>query len=662
MALGFAKTLKRTFGLNPVIQSPSDSDWKLVTQILTRSSQLEPLTDHDLTSAATQLRESVSLRIGRTPALDNQTLIEGCALVRDAVRRVTGKEYFQVQILAGLTLSRGCVAEMATGEGKTLTSAIPAFMHSLQYPGVHVATPNAYLARRDFEELRGVYELLGLTAGLLPEKHDTAQARTAYQSHVTYGAGYAFGFDFLRDELTRRQQPSLRLGQETVLSIRGHRMQQVTTLQSGHWCSLIDEIDSVLLDEALTPLILSVGSQPTLGDSQLFRLARLLAVAFERGRDFQISTGHGRVQLTSAGIEQSERALTSPSLHGFDANLNFRAELKRPWSTYVENALQARYIFRPDVDYVVRDGEIQIVDQKTGRIFSDRSWRGGLHQAVEEYAGVRLSDEKASVGRITRQSYYKLYRSLCGMTGTAAGAEAEFNGIYNLPTVRIPLNRPSQRIHFPDRYFCDLESKFNAVVLQAAERHAQQQPILIGTRTISDSEQISSLLTARRIAHVVLNGKQDQEESEIVAEAGHAGRVTVATNMAGRGTDIKPDQKSIAAGGLHVICVERHESRRIDNQLAGRAARAGAPGSCQFYVSADDELVAHHAPKLATRLRSTADATGECRQNFDAAIRQLQTEREHSAYETRNLMMRQDRDMHELLSSLCYRSDRQCET
>ena len=667
-----AKTLQRRFGLNPMIQTPSTHDWSLVSRIETRCSELERLSDKDITSAAIALRDVAhsasnkpSPRIAaaeRNAAVGRSTLndgmvVEGCSLVREAVRRMTGKAYFRVQMLAGLILSRGCVAEMHTGEGKTLTSAIPAFMQSLRYPGVHVATPNAYLACRDFEELRGVYELLGLKVGLLPEKHEPKVSRNAYQCHVTYGAGYAFGFDFLRDELTRRQQPTMSLGQATMLSMRGHALRSAELLQSGHWCSLVDEIDSVLLDEAMTPLILSAGSQQTVRGGQLFHLAGRIADAFEHGIDFQLLATGGKVQLTSEGIKKSEHALNHPEAIGFAADGDLRIELKRPWSIYVENAIQARLVLKPDVDFVVRNDAVQLVDQKTGRIFSDRSWRSGLHQAVEARVGVRLSEEKSSVGRITRQTYYKLYSSLCGMTGTAAGAEAEFDGIYQLKTVQIPLNRPTQRIDIPDRYFCDRDAKFRAVIAQAAERHLQHQPVLIGTRTIADSEEISSRLKAGKIPHVVLNGKQDQEEADIVSSAGAAGRVTVATNMAGRGTDIKPDQRAIAAGGLHVICVERHDSRRVDGQLAGRAARAGAPGSCQFFLSAEDELIRAHAPTLAGRMRTSADSSGESHQNFGDTIERLQATRERTAYAQRLAMMQQDRDMHELLKSLCYRTD-----
>lgn len=672
MVVGIANAMHRAFRLSPMIQSPRNNHWTSVEQVQRRAALLETLTDTELTATALELRDAArgagfaNGTAGHEPRglfhraasrSDTCLLIDGCALVREAVRRTTGKLYFPVQMLAGLCLSEGCVAEMQTGEGKTLTSAIPAFVHALRFPGVHIATPNVYLANRDYEELRCVYELLGLRVGLLPDVFDAADSRAAYQCDITYGAGYAFGFDFLRDELSRRQRPGLSLGQETVLSLRGGRREELALLQPGHWCGLVDEIDSVLLDEAMTPLILSAGAQQPARDAGLLRLARLLADNLERGKDFQILTAVGKPQLTPAGLEKSEQALSAPEMPGLPREVSLRSELKRPWSAYVENALQARFVLKPDVDYVVRDGQVQIVDQKTGRIFSDRSWRGGLHQAVQERAGVGLSEEKTSLGRITRQSYYKRYASLCGMTGTAAGAEAEFSNIYRLNTVRIPTHRPSLRITHPDRFFRDFHARLQAIVTETAERHSRQQPVLIGTRTIASSEQISASLTARGIPHIVLNGKQDQEEADIIAEAGHRGHVTVATNMAGRGTDIKPDREAVAAGGLHVIGVERNESRRVDRQLEGRAARSGAPGSSQFYLSADDELIDTHASHLAALWRRSADASGECRRDDQEAVARLQAAREQAAFEWRRLMMQQDREMNVLLDALCYRMD-----
>lgn len=658
MVTTLTTTLKRVIGLNRSIQHPSDRDWSVVTQIQTRANELERLTDRELTESSLELRERSSAITQSNNSTFNNT-VDAIAHVREAVRRVSGKSYFRVQLLAGLKLSQGFVAEMATGEGKTLTSAIPGFLHALHHPNVHVATPNAYLAERDFEELRPVYELLGLKVGLLPEKPDAAKTKAAYQANITYGAGYAFGFDFLRDELTRRQQPSPALGASTVMSIRGRSMKDLQFLQTGHHCSLIDEIDSVLLDEAMTPLILSIGAKQSGDDQMLFRLARRLAESMEPQRDFAMSIDRTRLSLTDHGLDRADHAIEKPatvSPHEFHSGLRLQQFLKRPWSVYVENALQARLVMKQDVDYIIRDKAIHLVDQKTGRIFSDRSWRGGLHQAVEEYAGVPLSDEKSSAGRITRQSYYQLYSSLCGMTGTAEGAEQEFRQIYGLATVRIPLNRPTKRVKLPDRFFTSTDAKFDTIIEEALDRHRAGQPVLIGTRTISDSERLSERLKSAGVSHVVLNGKQDEEEAQIVAEAGQRGRITVATNMAGRGTDIKPDPAAIEAGGLHVIGVERHESRRIDGQLAGRAARAGAPGSYRFFVSAEDELIQRNAASTVRRWTRMGSSSGEILKDLSSQVEQIQIACERAAFHQRQLMIQQDRCMQELLSALCYRT------
>ncbi len=656
---------RRGIGPRRLIQQPTDADWQLVRRIQSEALALGSLSQSQLKTAAQDLRASVQSRNETrhqshetarhlpTGESVDQTLIRGCSLVSEAVRRVTGKTYFAVQILAGLFLTRGMVAEMRTGEGKTLTSAIPAFNNALLFPSVHVATPNAYLAARDSEELRHVFELLGLSVGLLPEKPDPKVTRDAYRCDVTYGAGYGFGFDFLRDELAARQQPELPLGLRTILNLRGQAPPPTETLQRGLHCSLIDEIDSVLLDEAMTPLILSISSQQPPRDAQLFRLARLLAEQLQPDADFQTQPA---VRLTSGGIAQIETALGSPQAVGDGFGSDPAGDLRRPWSVYVENALSAKYVLKADIDFVVRNKSVQIVDQKTGRIFSDRSWRNGLHQAVEEFVGLEIGRDKSSAGRITRQAYYRMYTSLCGMTGTAAGAEPEFLGIYDLPTVRIPQNTTSLRTDLPDRYFGSSDAKFHAVVKEAAQRHARLQPVLIGTRTIADSEELSDRLRIVDVPHVVLNGKQDQQEAEIVALAGCAGRVTVATNMAGRGTDIQLNDRAISVGGLHVIGVERHESRRIDNQLAGRAARAGKPGSCQFFLSSDDALLNDHAVRLSRDWKRRADRSGEIRRNQAAVITRIQRHCEADAYHTRRLMMLADRDLHDLIGTLGRRS------
>ena len=621
----------------------------LVTQIQKRTAECERLHDTELTRVATQLREQVN-RNG--DALTEPALIEGCALAREAVRRTTGRCLYPVQLLAGIVLAEGAIAEMQTGEGKTLTSAIPGFLNSLRFPSVHVATPNAYLAERDCHELRPAYEMLGLRVGLLPEKHEHTKNRLAYQCDITYGTGYEFGFDFLRDQLAEMQRPTLSLGTQTLLSLRGQSLPAANAVQSGHHCALVDEIDSVLLDEAMTPLIMSVPvRQAEVGDL-LHRVALQTSDRLVRGEHFVLDHAARTVRLNPVGVQQSFAWLATPEGLGLVARNDLAQGLKRPWTQYVEQALYARYLLQSDVDYVVRAGKVEIVDQRTGRIFSERSWRAGLHQAVEMREGVPLSDEKTSAARITRQRYFQLYRSLGGMTGTATGADAEFREFYRLRIAVIPLNQPTKRQLLPDLFFESTDAKFAAIAQETVAAHRRGQPVLIGARTIIDSQRLSELLTARKTPHLVLNGKQDQSEAEIIGQAGHYGQVTIATNMAGRGTDIQPDARGLAVGGLHVLGCERYESRRIDRQLAGRAARAGAPGSARFYLSAEDELLSHHAPRLAKRLRATAGRDGLSAASVARAIAALQATREADGFQTRRRMMQQDRWWEDIVDSL----------
>ena len=631
-------------------RAPSAREWHLVTKASEQAAGIESLTDGKLTDAATALRSRTE-RTGVT--LDDETMIQGSALVREAIRRTTGRTLYPVQLLAGMVLSTGSITEMQTGEGKTLTSGVPGYLCALQYPGVHVATPNAYLAERDCHELKPAYEMLGLRVGLLPEKHDPKLSRQAYQSDITYGTGYEYGFDFLRDQLTARQRPTLPLGGETILSLRGLSCPDTEFVQAGHHCSLVDEIDSVLLDEAMTPLVLSVPGTKSKSGDLLYRLALQCAERLVRSEHYQVDQQTKTARLNESGVKQSFIWLAAPHEVGLPAQIDLAADLKRAWTQYVEQALHAKLFLRRDVDYIVIDNEIQIVDQKTGRIFSERSWRAGLHQAVEMREGVTISDEKASAARITRQRYYQLYKSLAGMTGTATGSESEFSEFYKLPVVVIPLNKPTQRQLLPDRFFESISAKFAAAAIDTEARHSRGQPVLLGTRTIADSEQLSSLLTQRRVPHAVLNGKQDRSEADIVSEAGHFGRVTIATNMAGRGTDIKPDARAMQAGGLHVLGIERYESRRIDRQLAGRAARAGACGSAQFFLSAEDEMLIDKMPRLAKRIKHSCGKNGESRVDFSNDIMALQSDLERRGFLSRRQMVHQDRWLENVLDTLC---------
>ena len=606
------------------------------------ATELESASDRELRDRAIVLRESFEGDASKiSPEQRTARQIVGAALVREAVRRVRGLKYHGEQLLAGLVLASGHVAEMATGEGKTIVAAIPAFLSWIDGRQTHVATPNSYLSARDRQQIQPALEMLGVSVSLLPERNDLAGKKKAYEADVVYGTGYEFGFDYLRDQLTFRQQPKGALGSEILDALSGRVAATPSVLQAHRDFTVIDEVDSVLIDEAMTPLILSEG-EDGLALPTPYLAARSLAADLVRGEHFQLDPPNRKSQLTNEGRSFVFNWLAR---HPID-------ELRRPWDSYIVNALQAKYIFEQGVDYVVRNGEVQIVDQKTGRIFAERTWRDGLHQAIEAFAGTAITNERSSAARITRQRFYQLYSSICGMTGTAETADEEFESIYRLKTVLIPRHRPCRRVDLPDRFFATKDSKFRAIVGEIMERHRCGQPVLVGTRTIGDSHVISTLLDSIRVPHQVLNGLQDADEAEIIARAGQYRAITVATNMAGRGTDIKPDDRALAVGGLFVIGVERNESRRVDRQLAGRAGRQGDFGFSRFFVSTDDDLMQRFAPKLGKRFRRTAGKDGEVHDNYGPLITTLQHAAETDAYRLRRKMVEHDRWLDDILANV----------
>ena len=620
---------------------------EVVQQVRQQAAALESMRDRDLANLATTLREATD-RFGSNPkpAEREQQRIVGLAVVREAVRRTLGLRYHGVQLLAGMALANGHVVEMATGEGKTIVSAMPAFLAWLDGQQSHVATPNAYLAQRDCRQLKPVFEMLGLKTALLPEGNDLRKKAAAYQHDVVYGTGYEFGFDYLRDQLTLRARPREKLGVSVLDTLLGRDSLGTNLLQSRLQQTIVDEIDSVLIDEAMTPLILSEGGSG-LAVPTPYLAARDLANELIRGEHFHIDASDRSVRLTQQGQERIFAELTR---HPLD-------DLRRPWDAFVVNALQAKYVLQGGVDYIVRGEQVHIVDQKTGRIFSERSWRDGLHQAVEALAGVAITNEKTSSARITRQRFYQLYDALCGMTGTTEGTDAEFTKFYRLKTVLIPRHRQCRRVDLPDRFFASRDSKYRAIIGEVLERHRCGQPVLVGTRTIADSEVLSSMLQSLKLNHEVLNGLQDADEAAIIAKAGHFGAVTVATNMAGRGTDIKPDERALAVGGLFVIGVERNDSRRVDQQLAGRAGRQGDFGFSRFFVSGDDDLVQRYAPKLSKKLRKTAGRDGEVHDQYSPLIARFQLLAEAQSYKLRRKMVEQDRWLDDVLASVLGEGD-----
>ncbi len=566
--------------------------------------------------------------------------LQAFALIAEAVRRTLSKTYYDVQLMGGIELTQGRIVQMQTGEGKTLTTALPAFVHSLTGEGVHVATTNAYLARRDCEELRTAFELLGVRVGLLPDEHDDQQKRAAYSCDVTFGTGYEFGFDFLRDQLNLRNRPRLPLGLRHLTTLMGYRQYFAEPLQRQHVFCVIDEADSVLIDEATMPLILSTGSGIP-ARPEVYQLAHLVAEELREDADFTLHHTDRTIQLTDSGWQRvHEVLLDHPDL-----------PLARHWSVYVRNALHARMLLQRDVDYVVLEGTIRIVDQHTGRIHSERTWRDGLHQAVECCEGVEITAETASDARITRQRYFQQYSRMAGMTGTAAGIEDELTRFYRLSTTVIPTHRPCLRETWPLRSFVESPARDAAIVREVLDLSQAGRPVLVGTRTIRHSKQLSQQLSEAGQSHTVLNGVQDEEEAQIVARAGQARSVTIATNMAGRGTDIQLPSESIRAGGLHVIGAEHNLSARVDRQLAGRAARQGHPGSCRFFAAADDELLAHDE-SVAERIRGNTDQNGECRNDCTDKLAAIQRRLELRQFQQRQSMVARDHWLDEVLRTL----------
>ena len=600
----------------------------LIPRIREVASRLTSLSDTQLRGYAIQLRENVE---SGGDMQSPEVLESGFAFTLEAIRRVTGKTLHDPQLLGGLVLAQGAIAEMATGEGKTLTGAAPAFVHALSGRGVHVMTSNSYLAERDCEELRPVFEMLGLTVAVLPEQAPAEVKRPLYDCDVVYGNGFEFGFDYLRDQISLRQVKAAALGVLVRQRLTGGLSPRVT-MQRGLHFAIVDEADHVMLDDAISPLLISEAAPGDAPDAEAHRVALRLANEFAPQLDYEFDPSRGLVRLTHQGREKTHSAVDQIPIQ----------VLIRPWALYVEAALKARLLFQRDREYIVHDDEVQIVDGSTGRIMPDRTWSDGLHQAVLAKEGQRITPDTSSLARITRQRFLRLYRTLSRMTGTATGGESEFQSIYRVDVQPIPLRLPTQRDILTTRFFTTAQAKWNAIAEEVASRHQTGQPILVGTRSIANSERLAELLRERMLSFELLNGRQDKDEAEIVSVAGQLHAITIATNMAGRGTDIKPSPEALAVGGLHVICSEPYDSHRVDRQLIGRGARQGQSGSAQIFVSAEDDLLFEHGPTLASRIIKFVGHDQECRTDLTPALRQLQAETERQASQLRNSLLNQD--------------------
>ena len=583
---------------------------KIADQVLAREAEYRALTDEQLQAKTPEFKRR--LQAGET--LDD-LLPDAFAACREAAERTVGMRPYPVQVIGGVCLHQGRIAEMKTGEGKTLVATLPAYLNALTGEGVHIVTVNDYLARRDSEWMGKIYKFMGLSVGLIVHDLDNAQRRAAYACDITYGTNNEMGFDYLRDNMVIHERDMV---------------------QRGHVYAIVDEVDSILIDEARTPLIISgQGDKST----DLYEKANQFVSRLKNEEDYTIAEKEKAVSLTEQGIAKAQRAFNVENIADLD-----NAELYH----HILAALKAHAIMKRDVDYVVQNGEVIIVDEFTGRLMVGRRYSDGLHQAIEAKEHVKVERESKTLATITFQNYFRMYKKISGMTGTAKTEEEEFQGIYNLDVVQIPTNKPMIRKDLNDMVYKTKRGKFNAVVEEIVKRHQTGQPILVGTVNVETSEMLSHLIKLRGVSHEVLNAKNHQKEAEIVAQAGHVGAVTIATNMAGRGTDIllggNPDflarramrqenypdeiieaatghnenvdqvvldarkryrelyegfkketdaehERVMALGGLHIIGTERHESRRIDNQLRGRAGRQGDPGSTQFFISLEDDVM-----------------------------------------------------------------------
>ena len=552
---------------------------KIVDEIEKLEDTISKLKDEELKEKTTEFKE----RLKQGETLDD-ILVEAFSVAREASKRVLGMRQYRVQLIGGIVLHQGKIAEMRTGEGKTLVGVAPVYLNALSGDGVHVVTVNDYLAKRDKELMEPVYNFLGLTCGVIIDGQESAERKEQYQCDITYGTNNEFGFDYLRDNMATSKED---------------------TVQRKLNFAIVDEVDSILIDEARTPLIIS--GQMEL-DEKDYQLANVF-VKFLLDNDYEIDEKEKTISLTESGIKRAEQ---------FYKVSNLMDEENIQLYHHIKQALHAFYIMEIDKDYVVKDGAVEIVDEFTGRVMDGRRFSEGLHQAIEAKEGVEIKNESKTLATVTYQNYFRMYNKLSGMTGTAKTEEQEFMSTYNLPVIQIPTNKPVIRKDLEDKLYKTEKAKFLEILRVIETVHITGQPILVGTASIEKSEMLSYLLNKKGLKHQLLNAKNDEEEAQIVAKAGKLNAITIATNMAGRGTDIslgggdkEEEQKVKELGGLYVIGTERHENRRIDNQLRGRAGRQGDPGVSRFYVSLEDEIMRLYGSAKGKKLAEKLDENAE---------------------------------------------------
>ncbi len=578
----------------------------LADKIVALDEDYQKLSDEELKNKTEEFKK----RLENGETLED-ILVEAFATAREAAYRVIGEKPFYVQILGALAIHYGNIAEMKTGEGKTLTSVLPAYLNALDGKGVHIITVNEYLATRDAEWMGGIHRFLGLTVGVNTRELSPKEKQEAYACDILYSTNNEIGFDYLRDNMVIRKED---------------RVQRPLNF------AIVDEVDSVLIDEARTPLIISGGQ---LVSANLYQDADSFVKGLKDDVDYLYDETTKSVTLTDEGSEKAEKAFRVKNLYEVE-----NATLVH----YINQALRANYSMKLDVDYVVQDGEVVIVDQFTGRLMKGRAYSDGLHQAIEAKEGVRINQETKTLATITFQNLFRMYKKLSGMTGTAKTEEEEFRDIYNMYVICIPTNKPVERIDASDLVFATKNAKYKAIINEVKERYTKGQPVLIGTIAIETSELISALLKKEKIPHEILNAKNHAREAEIISKIGQHKSVTIATNMAGRGTDIKLSDEIRALGGLCVIGTERHESRRIDNQLRGRSGRQGDPGFTQFFVSMEDDLMVRFGSEKIKEMMTSFGFGDQAIQNkyFSKAITTAQKRVEGNNFDARKQLLQYD--------------------
>ena len=593
---------------------------KLADKVLAKEEEYASLSEEQLKNKTEEFKQYVAEQKEKgksTADILDKILVDAFATAREGAYRALGMKPYKVQIMGGIALHRGDIAEMKTGEGKTLTATMPVYLNALSGEGVHVVTVNEYLSQRDAQEMGVLYNYLGLSVGLNLNSMNAEEKRAAYNEDITYSTNNELGFDYLRDNMVKSVEA---------------RVQRPLNY------AVIDEVDSVLIDEARTPLIISGEGQES---TSLYQVANAFVKTLKKATEEDGSDGDYTLDIKTKAIQLSENGIDKAESYFGLKNLY---DLKNVDLTHhINQALKANYTMFLDVDYVVaEDGEILIVDQFTGRTMPGRRFSEGLHQAIEAKEGVNIQRESKTMATITFQNYFRMYKKLSGMTGTGKTEEEEFRNIYNMFVTTIPTNRPVIREDAPDFIYSNMESKFNAVAREVKERHEKGQPILLGTVSIETSELVSRLLYKYGVPHKVLNAKQNESEAEIIKQAGQKGSVTIATNMAGRGTDIKLGEGVRELGGLAVIGTERHESRRIDNQLRGRSGRQGDPGYSRFYLSLEDELMVRFgADRLQKIMGATEDAPIESRM-VSRSVESAQKRVEGNNYDARKQVLQYD--------------------